>query len=157
MKKTIENITEEQLISLATTVGKQLQGSEIILLSGDLGAGKTVFAKALAKGYGVQQYVTSPTFTLLNIYDTHRGRFLHLDLYRLEDPNEVAYLGIEEYYDEALIAIEWPERLPEVPDHFMFIQILAIDGEHRTLELEAKGTAEEEMLKEMERIAYLGT
>lgn len=142
-------LAEAQLKGFAEVAGKMASGLEIFLLSGDLGAGKTVFAKAFAKGYGVDQHITSPTFTLLNSYQADKGAMIHLDLYRIEDPDEVAYLAIDEYYDEALVLIEWPERLPELPTHFIRVEITVVDIDKRDIKLHAHGVAEEKLLKEL--------
>ena len=86
---------------------------EVVLLEGQLGAGKTVFAKGLAAGAGVRNIhqVCSPTFTLVNIYEG-RHRIFHIDLYRLERAAEIEDLGWEDYLGEGIVVIEWAERLP---------------------------------------------
>ena len=147
-------LDEQDMIGLAHFIGEHSQGTEIVLLEGDLGAGKTVFAKSLAKGYGISQHITSPTFTIINHYPSPKNDFVHIDLYRIEDPEEVDYLGIEEYYDDTLMAIEWPERLTELPEHFLKIEIIVQDMQHRSITCTAKGKAEETLQKEMEIFVY---
>ncbi|MCM1306283.1 MAG: tRNA (adenosine(37)-N6)-threonylcarbamoyltransferase complex ATPase subunit type 1 TsaE [Bacteroides sp.] len=100
--------TVEQTYALADKIAKTLDGGEIILLNGDLGAGKTTFTKGLAKSLGVAEEVTSPTFTILNVYESGRIKLNHLDMYRVESADELAELGIEDCFDDdAVTVIEW--------------------------------------------------
>lgn len=98
----------DETYALAKKVADTLDGGEILLLDGDLGAGKTTFTKGLAKALGVKEEVTSPTFTILNVYEDGRLKLNHLDMYRVESSDELAELGIEECFDEdAVTVIEW--------------------------------------------------
>ncbi len=109
----VRTCSEEETLRLAEKLAGQLTGDELILISGELGAGKTVFVRGLAAGLGVKSLdsVCSPSFTLVNIY---RGKvdLVHVDLYRLEDPEEIADLGLEDYLGSGVMAVEWAERLP---------------------------------------------
>lgn len=92
-------------------------GGEVIALHGDLGTGKTVFVRGLARGLGISQAVTSPTFTLIQEYRLDNGTFLfHLDLYRIPDANAAFAFGIDEYIgnSNAISVIEWAERIEEL-------------------------------------------
>jgi tRNA threonylcarbamoyladenosine biosynthesis protein TsaE len=113
-----ESVTRsaQETFALARSIGEQLKGGEVFLLKGDLGAGKTIFAKGLAAGLGIEPAdVTSPTFTLINV---HQGRlpFYHVDLYRL-DAGSLTNLGLEEIFDDekAVTVIEWADRLGYTP------------------------------------------
>ncbi len=98
----------DETYALAKKVADTLYGGEVLLLDGDLGAGKTTFTKGLAKALGVKEEVTSPTFTILNVYEDGRLKLNHLDMYRVESSDELAELGIEECFDEdAVTVIEW--------------------------------------------------
>jgi tRNA threonylcarbamoyladenosine biosynthesis protein TsaE len=99
----------------------------ILLLSGDLGSGKTALVQGLGIGLGIEDAILSPTFTIVNEYLQGRIPLYHLDLYRLE-PREVADLALERYWDPSevalgLVAIEWPERLDPWPDSYWHLQI----------------------------------
>ncbi len=105
--------SEEETFGLAERLGVQLKGTEVVLLTGELGAGKTVFTQGLALGAGVSDIrcVCSPTFTLVNIYQG-RQTLYHVDLYRLEKASEIEDLGWEDYIGNGIVVVEWAERLP---------------------------------------------
>lgn len=116
MKKVTRSEEETRLAgeNLATT----LQDGDIVLLSGDLGAGKTTFMKGLAKGFGIQEELTSPTFTLMNVYPVSDHQtvrhVVHIDTYRLQKEQELIDIGAEDYLakPETISVIEWPEKIP---------------------------------------------
>lgn len=123
----------EETFDVAERIGAQLNARAVFLLSGDLGAGKTVFAKGIAAGLGIDPAeVTSPSFTLINEYEG-RLRLYHIDLYRL-DAGASRELGLEEIFadDRAVTLIEWAERLDEVPADAVRVTIEYVsDGERR--------------------------
>lgn len=126
----------EETFELARGIGEHLEGGEVFLLSGDLGAGKTVFAKGLAAGLGIDPAdVTSPTFTLVNCYEG-RLRFFHIDLYRL-DAGAHQGLGLEEIFDDenAVTVIEWAERLGFVPARAIEVEVSHISDCERRIKL----------------------
>jgi tRNA threonylcarbamoyladenosine biosynthesis protein TsaE len=104
--------SEEETFELARRMAEGFKGKEVVLLSGELGAGKTVFAKGLAAGAGVVAIdrVSSPSFTLVNVYEG-RWPVFHIDLYRLEREAEILDLGWEDYLGEGIVVVEWAERL----------------------------------------------
>lgn len=121
-------------IELATT----LQAPVVVALYGDLGAGKTVIAQAIAKSLGVTVPVTSPTFTLINEYELPDGaRLYHVDCYRLQDPvAEAAALGLEELFDQGIVLIEWAGRIaPLLPERRLDIELLDAGPGHRRISL----------------------
>ena len=105
--------SEEETYKLAEELASGFIGTEIVLLTGELGAGKTVFAKGLAAGAGVGDVdrVCSPSFTLVNIYEG-RHRIFHIDLYRLEGEAEILDLGWEDLLGQGIVVVEWAEKLP---------------------------------------------
>jgi len=109
----IEAPRENDTENAARALAEDLRTGDILLLSGDLGAGKTVFARALIRamtGDGAMD-VPSPTFTLLQTYDTPQGTLWHFDLYRIKNPEEIYELGWEEAMTGGIVIVEWPERL----------------------------------------------
>ncbi|MBF0191863.1 MAG: tRNA (adenosine(37)-N6)-threonylcarbamoyltransferase complex ATPase subunit type 1 TsaE [Magnetococcales bacterium] len=103
--------SEAETEALASELARCLMPGMALLLTGDLGSGKSVFARGVLRGLGVEEaYITSPTFTLVNVYDEGRLPVAHFDLYRVTDPEELELVGIEEYVDgKGVVIVEWPE------------------------------------------------
>jgi tRNA threonylcarbamoyladenosine biosynthesis protein TsaE len=123
---------------LAATLGP----GAVLLLLGDLGAGKTAFTRGLAEGLGIDpDEVSSPTFTLVQEYRGGRVPLVHVDLYRLNDPREIDDLGLEELGSEAVLVIEWAEKLPNAPDNAIRVGLEhRSDNERRlTIEMPERG------------------
>jgi tRNA threonylcarbamoyladenosine biosynthesis protein TsaE len=124
----------EETFELARSIGERLSGGEIFLLSGELGAGKTVFAKGLAAGLGIDPAdVTSPSFTLVNVQEG-RLRFYHVDLYRLESDRRLD-LGLEEVFEDekAVTVVEWAERLTLVPVRGSEVEMFYVSNSERRI------------------------
>lgn len=111
--RTVVTRSEEETFRLAEDLASDFSGGEVVLLEGELGAGKTVFAKGLAAGAGVRNIhqVCSPSFTLVNVYEG-RHRIFHIDLYRLERAADIEDLGWEDYLGEGIVIVEWADKLP---------------------------------------------
>ena len=138
----LQTADPEQTQAVAAAVASVVRAGDVILLSGDLGAGKTTFTQGFARALGVTEPVTSPTFTLLNEY-RGRLRVLHADVYRLDSLQEVIDLGIGELVEEDSVAlVEWGEAAaPALPGH-LTITIEHGDGDDdRTITLRPSGTA----------------
>ena len=113
-----------------------LAAGDVVLLHGDLGAGKTAFVKGLAEGLGVaREEVSSPTFTLVQEYRGGRLTLFHVDLYRLDDPREIDDLGLDEIADDGVLAIEWADKLDArlKPSRSIHIHLEHSDGDERTI------------------------
>ncbi len=125
---TVVTSAPEETEKLAKDIADIVYEGLVICLDGDLGAGKTLFIRSLAKALGVSGEVTSPTFNLMNIYDTDRKNFkiYHFDLYRLETSEELEEIGFYEYAEEpeGMVVIEWSDKFPEdIPDDILHIEI----------------------------------
>src|SRR5579863_7261704 len=125
--------SEEETIELGRRIARTLPRRAVVLLIGNLGAGKTTLAKGIVSGLGAAppEEVSSPTFTLIHEYG--EGRVYHIDLYRLDRPEQIATLGLEEIFDrDAVVLIEWGERFPALmpPDH-REIRLRALEGDDR--------------------------
>ena len=118
------------------------RSGDIILLAGEMGAGKTAFAQGFARGLGITDQVTSPTFTIVREYSGGRLALHHLDVYRLENLREVADLGLSEMLDEeAVMLVEWGDAvLPALPDQYLELRItFGDDDDERRMELRGVG------------------
>ena len=124
----------EETIELGRKIGEKLKKNDIIALVGPLGAGKTTLVQGIAQGLEVVDYVTSPTFIIINEY---QGRlpFFHVDLYRLNDVSEVEDLGIEDYFErDGVCVIEWAEKLGELkPKSCYEIKIEVLSEQERKI------------------------
>ena len=119
-----------------------LEGSELVFLYGELGAGKTTFCRGLLRGLGHSGSVKSPTFTLVEPYELPGGqRVFHFDLYRLFDANELEYIGIDDYLDSRqLCLVEWPERGADFLPASDVSVFLEPAGDGRQVRIEANST-----------------
>ncbi|MEA5604538.1 tRNA (adenosine(37)-N6)-threonylcarbamoyltransferase complex ATPase subunit type 1 TsaE [Nostoc sp. UHCC 0252] len=129
----------EATLRLGITLGESLTPGSVILLEGDLGAGKTTLVQGIGKGLGITEPIVSPTFTLINEYTEGRLPLYHLDLYRLE-PQEVAALNLESYWEgveviPGIVALEWAERLPYKPDSYLNLSLTYENSGTRQVEL----------------------
>jgi tRNA threonylcarbamoyladenosine biosynthesis protein TsaE len=128
--------------SLGCKIGKHLPAGSVILLTGELGAGKTTLVQGIGEGLGIQDSIVSPTFTIINEYTEGRIPLYHLDLYRLE-PTEVKALNLENYWEgieviPGITAIEWSERMPYMPESYLNITLSYSDEGTRQAELVTK-------------------
>ncbi|MFH0873262.1 MAG: tRNA (adenosine(37)-N6)-threonylcarbamoyltransferase complex ATPase subunit type 1 TsaE [Candidatus Komeilibacteria bacterium] len=118
MKKFISK-SETQTLSWAKKFAASLKGGEVISLEGNLGAGKTVIAKGIAKGLGITEVVNSPTFVLMKVYSVHHGKItnlVHVDAYRLTGHEELLNIGLGDYLGQpdSVVLIEWGDKVKEI-------------------------------------------
>ncbi len=128
--------------ALGAVIAPLLRAGDVIALYGELGAGKTTFARALITKRGYEGDVPSPTFTLVQIYDLAPVAVWHFDLYRIDDSAEVIELGVEEAFADAISLIEWPERMEALlpPDRLDVVLTYLGDGESRRAVLVGHGS-----------------
>ena len=121
----IETHSEEETLKSAMAFAKNIKPGSIICLDGDLGVGKSVFARGFARGLGITEPVTSPTFTLVQIYEGGRLNMYHFDVYRIGDPSEMYDIGYEDYfYSDGVCLVEWASLILElIPDYAIKVSI----------------------------------
>ncbi|MCW5981261.1 MAG: tRNA (adenosine(37)-N6)-threonylcarbamoyltransferase complex ATPase subunit type 1 TsaE [Bryobacteraceae bacterium] len=128
--------SEEETIALGERLARTLPPRGVVLLTGNLGAGKTTLAKGIVKGLGAAppEEVSSPTFTLIHEYGDP-VRVYHVDLYRLDEPAQAETLGLDELFDrDALVLVEWGEKFPRLwPDGTVEVQIRRLNGDEREI------------------------
>lgn len=151
MKKNLNSLEDTKKFGIK--LGKALKPGDILCLNGDLGAGKTTLTKSIGEGLGVEDYITSPTFALINEYE---GKYpvYHFDTYRLEDIEEVDDLGFDEYiYGKGVSIIEWADRIEKVlPREKIIIDIKnGNNEEERILNISGFGKRYEEIIEELKR------
>jgi len=151
IKRMIDMIYEttgtEMTQTLGISMGKKAKAGEVYCLRGDLGVGKTAFSKGFAKGLGITETVTSPTFTIINEYDEGRLPLYHFDVYRISSLEEMDDTGCEEYfYGQGVCLVEWAEMVAElIPSDACWITIekdLEKGTEYRKISVEQKGVGE---------------
>jgi tRNA threonylcarbamoyladenosine biosynthesis protein TsaE len=142
----VTTASEEETRLFGQRLGRVLRPGDIVLLHGNLGAGKTTLTQGIAKGLGIDEYIQSPTFTLVA---EHAGRspvgeilpFYHLDLYRLDDPDELESFGYEDLVTQnvGVVVVEWPERAGNIlPDDFLLVVIEATGPGERQFQIRAE-------------------
>ena len=142
--KQYETYNEAETFHLGKKLGEEARAGQVFTLIGDLGVGKTVFTKGLAKGLGITEPVNSPTFTIVQVYEGGRLPFYHFDVYRISDVEEMEEIGYEDYfYGDGICLIEWANLIEEIlPERFFRITIkkdLQKDFDYRKIIIEEIG------------------
>lgn len=121
----IETNSEKETWELGVRLAQQAQPGSVFSLIGDLGVGKTVLTKGMAAGLGITEPVSSPTFTIVQVYDEGRLPFYHFDVYRIADPEEMEEIGYEDYFfGDGVCLVEWANLIEELmPEHTVKITI----------------------------------
>ena len=133
-----ENVTLEGIDAVASEIIQLLESSSVVVFHGEMGAGKTTLVKALGKAMGVVDTISSPTFSIVNEYQTNSQNMVyHFDFYRIKNETEAYDIGVEEYFDSGhLCFVEWPEKIPSLlPVFYSEIFITTIDNTHRKIAL----------------------
>ena len=142
----LEIVTQSsaETVAIGEALAGCLRDGDVVLLHGDLGAGKTTLAKGIAAALGVEDVVSSPSFSLVNEYDTRLGaavtRLYHLDLYRLRSEDDLASIGFDDFMApvEGITLVEWPERASTaLPERFLLVEIETIASGSRRLRFAA--------------------
>ncbi|MEG0048712.1 MAG: tRNA (adenosine(37)-N6)-threonylcarbamoyltransferase complex ATPase subunit type 1 TsaE [Clostridia bacterium] len=136
MKQISHSPTETQAIG--QRLAEQLQAGDVLLLLGDMGAGKSELTRGIARGLGITGYVTSPTFTILQAHESGRLPLYHFDWYRLSSAEELYELSMDEYlYGSGVAVIEWPSRAQEaIPESYLQITLTPTPTDENTREIE---------------------
>jgi len=127
--RTITVQRPEETQQLAAVLGKILTPGDVVILNGPLAAGKTFFVQALARALGSEDYISSPTYTIANVYNVRTGSFLHLDVYRLESIEAFRDLALDEYFEEGITLIEWGKKVADDFEEYLLIDIAFVEQE----------------------------
>ena len=141
MTLTFETHSVAQTQALGAALAQQLKPDDVLLLLGDMGAGKSEFTRGLARGLGVTGYVTSPTFTIMQLHDSGRLPRYPFDWYRLNDVEELYELSMDEYLHAGGVAVvEWPSRAEEaIPESYLEVALEPTDDDSRRITLTPVG------------------
>ena len=120
----LESYSEQETKNIARNIASKIESNAVIVLNGELGAGKTKFTEGFLSYFGLENEISSPTFTIVNEYMNERANIYHFDVYRLSDIDEFYTIGGEEYFSKGICIIEWGEIIQEaLPEHYIKIDI----------------------------------
>ena len=149
MSKTFETLSPAETRRLGRRLAALLSEGDVVLLQGELGAGKTCFAQGIGAGLNVKEAVKSSSFVLVNEYNG-RLHVYHADLFRLEDPVQIFELGLEENAEDGLLLIEWPDRaMQEMPPEHLLARFETTGEKSRRITFEANGERYEALLAQV--------
>jgi tRNA threonylcarbamoyladenosine biosynthesis protein TsaE len=139
---------------LGALLGQLLKGHEVVCLEGELGTGKTSLIQGIGRGQGIEEPITSPTFTLVNEYRGRETILYHVDLYRLDSKKEMIATGIDAYfYDDGICVIEWAEKAKDIlPRECLYITLKHVSEEERSIFLQAKGPSYYQLLHRLKEM-----
>lgn len=148
----------EQTKRLGTRLGKLLQAGDIICLSGDMGAGKTVFSSGIGEGWGATSPLTSPTYNLVHEHKrkADKVRLYHLDCYRLNSVDEADSIGLDDILEsDGVVIFEWAERIEDIlPENYLWIDIKVTDPLRRNFIMEAEGKRYNTLVDTYKRLVF---
>ena len=120
----LESYSEQETKNIAREIASKIENNAVIVLNGDLGAGKTKFTEGFLSYFGLENEISSPTFTIVNEYINEKANIYHFDVYRLSDIDEFYAIGGDEYFLKGICIIEWGEIIEEaLPEHYIRIEI----------------------------------
>lgn len=148
----IVSTAPEKTFSFGRQLGQLLQEGSVLCLIGDLGAGKTLLVQGIAQGLGLNEEITSPTFTVMNVYEGNIPVY-HFDLYRLESPEQLVDIGFDEYTNAGGIAIiEWPDKFPGfMPDSYLRIELIKTGDNDRLIKVSSQGAHHHLLYEELKQ------
>lgn len=148
----IVSTAPEKTFSFGRQLGQLLQEGIVLCLIGDLGAGKTLLVQGIAQGLGLNEEITSPTFTVMNVYEGNIPIY-HFDLYRLESPEQLVDIGFDEYTNAGGIAIiEWPDKFPGyMPDSYLRIELIKTGDNDRLIKVASQGARHHLLYEELKQ------
>lgn len=151
--KTIISNSEDKTYQIGYKLGQLVKKGDIICLTGDLGAGKTTITKSIAKGMEIDEYITSPTFTIVHEYEG-REKLFHFDVYRVGSVEEMEDIGYEEYfYSEGVCVIEWANLIEEIiPKKHLWIHIKYGEDSNRIMNITSTDKHFDKIVEELEKI-----
>jgi len=154
MKKHFQILSESETDTknIAKTIAPVFKIGDVLILEGDLGAGKTHFVKGFADGINSQNVVTSPTFSIANFYKSPAITLLHIDLYRINTLNEFYDLGLIDYFDQSVTMIEWGMKFEDYVEGFLLITIEICDDNSRLISFAGKGDNYNSIINSIEDI-----
>lgn len=149
----------DQTRRFGARLGSMLQAGDVICLSGDMGAGKTMFTTGIGIGWGSKTPVTSPTYNLIHEHRREKDnlRLYHLDCYRLDGTLDADSIGLDDILDDkkAIIVFEWPERIEDIiPRNRLWIELLVLDERRRNFVFEGKGKRAQELIKQFQEATF---
>ncbi len=146
----------DQTQRLGARLSQLFSGGEVLFLTGDLGTGKTCLVQGIGQGLGIEERITSPTFTLVNEYTGKHLPLYHIDLYRIVDVKATLTFGLDEYlYGDGVCAIEWAERVKPIwTEEYLFIHLRHIDETKRGLSLRGVGHRYDRLVDRFKREAF---
>ena len=152
----IESNSPEYTIKIGNNLAKLLSKGDVVVLSGDLGAGKTKFVEGFLHNFGLQDEISSPTFNIINEYISSDNNIYHFDVYRLEDSDEFYAIGGEEYFEKGICLIEWGELISDVlPKDYIHVTINKDSNNEDLRIFEFKVNDDSKYINVLNKIKYL--
>lgn len=141
---------EEETVAIGKAIGRGLGGKGSVFLKGDLGTGKTTLCRGILRAMHHEGAVKSPTFTLVEPYDLAEGQVFHFDLYRLSSPDELEYIGVDDYFaNNNLCLVEWPERaIDHLPNADLLIELF-VAGRSRRIKVVANSEHGKQVVEQL--------